>query len=759
MKSNNHSARRRFLILLPLLLALCARELVAATKEEYLKANDNWVSSDMTDRWKSMCDRVLAAPNPPPNGKFISCGRGEFANALPIAWSVLYRLRKDDQEGGKKRLEDALKIVRTANKVTVDGYDENKFIDDTSRGQLSFVLWAVVDACKLLKEQGVLAGDDFKRARMMIENVVEYRMKVRPQLGTGGLSNHINNYGWGGLLAAKFLQDELRGDPAFAASRPDLPAKIDRMIKWSSMPLRSGMNYPWHLLLREDGSITKPLLPPGRGVDSASEDAPAPDQAPRIGITEDSSGYAGMSIFMLLRLLEEMPPDQVPEITDARRKEMCDWMMDWSRHIMPVGMVPQFGDSDWRPEDFWIGAFESAARQFKDPKYGNAAAHFRDCADRLFRYGQDVAGGHFWEHLPLVLPITNESIKPMGIPLSSALVRQQSPKGEWVPSKVILRGESAKPEDQPFAMFNMFYNSSHSHLAIGRLVAYGSGGSVFLHELSYDAGPMFFHHVFLIRPSSEPFLPFSQVFTDPKETVLQKGKTGLDSNGVKLISADLSEAKGFSYSKILTDMSLGKIRDGFRLSREAVLEKKSGILIVFDTVTNAQNFGNTAIPFAGGPLWHVQNVLSQSPEGYLCQDDVQAIVGPTTPKPIVIASPARPVWIGMAGPPESNLGCEEWHFLGRYKKMDIPQKNHLYLRHEGKLVKGASFSTLSVFVPMPPGTKTIETSPALAKVDASGGTVTIGQRTYSFGSANSESIALALSGKDEAGNDCSATVK
>jgi len=750
--------KKRLSLLTSLALCLPISLSQAATTEEYLKASDKWVSSDMNDRSKIMCDKVLAAPNPPPDGKFVLCGRGEFANALPIAWSGVYRLQTGDQEGGKKRLEEALQIIRTANKVTVDGYDENKLEDGTSRGQLSFVLWAVVDACKVLKQHGVLAGDDLQRARAMIENTVDYRMKVMPQLGRGGLSNHLNSYGLGGLLAAKFLREELRVDPAFAAARPDLPTKIDRMIQWSSMPLRSGLNYPWQYLLREDGSISKPLRPPGRGEDAAQE-VLAPDQAPRIGINEDSSGYAGMSVFMLVRLFEEMSPEKVAEITDARRKEMCDWMMDWSRHIMPVGIVPQFGDADWRPEDFWIGAFESAARQFKDPKYGNAAAHFRDCADRLFQYGQDVAGGHFWEHLPVALPVTKESIKPAGIPLESAIVRQSSPKGEWTPSKVILRGQSAKPEDQPFAMFNMFYNASHSHPAFGRLVAYGSGGSVFLHELSYDAGAMFFHNIFLVRPANEPFLPFSKVFKDPKETILAKGKTGLDSNWVNPVSTDLSEAKGFSYSKMVTNVSLGNIRDAFRFTREAVLEKKSGILIVFDTITNTQDLEKAAMPFAAGPLWHVQNVLAKSPDGFLCQDDVQAIVGPKTRNPIVIASPARPVWIGMAGPTGSNLDCVEWHFLGRHGKNDIPQKNHLYLRKEGKLEKGASFSTLSVFVPMPPGTTTIETPPAQAKINESGGTVTIGQRTYTFGSANSKPIAVALSGKDEEGNDCSATVE
>jgi len=39
------------------------------------------------------------------------------------------------------------------------------------------------------------------------------------------------------------------------------------------------------------------------------------------------------------------------------------------------------------------------------------------------------------------------------------------------------------------------------------------------------------------------------------------------------------------------------------------------------------------------------------------------------------------------------------------------------LTSEGKTVKRASFSTISVFVPMPVGTTSIETSPAQAKVD------------------------------------------
>ncbi len=424
-----------------------------------------------------------------------------------------------------------------------------------------------------------------------------------------------------------------------------------------------------------------------------------------------------------------MPPRYVHELTEARRKEACDWMMDWSRQIMPVGIIPSFSDSDWEPSGTWIAVFEEAAHLFKDSKYGAAAAQFRDCADRLFRYGQEAAQGKCLGDVFYALPVTDESIVPAGIPQVSGIVRQQSPEGEWIPSKVILLGEAANQRDAPFAMFNTFHNASHSHFAIGGMVCYGSGGSVFLHETGYDAGPMFFHDLFIVRPVDEPFLPFSKVYTDPKATILEKNKTGLGSIGRKLVSADLTDYPDYSYTKIVALGDWSRARAGLQLTREAVLEKKSGVLIVFDTVT-----GKTKTdPYSCGPLWHVQNILSKSDQGFLCQDDVQAILEPKSPQPTVIASPAKPVWIGMAGPKGSTLGSEEWHFLCRHGKSDAPEKNHLFLRCEGLPHPGGAVSTLTVFVPMPEGTTHVTTPPAVITVDGSEGIVTVGKRTYRFG--------------------------
>jgi hypothetical protein len=563
----------------------------------------------------------------------------------------------------------------------------------------------------------------------MMEKTIDYRMKLMPQPGMGGLSNHMNNYALAVLMGSNFLEEQLHSDPAFARARPDLPAKLEAMRVWSSLPLKAGLNYPFHYKLLPDGTVSPPISQSDKPIEFPTMQQPSMNQPPHFGITEDSSGYDSGSVYQLLRLMEEIPSKYVPELTDARRKEACDWMMDWSHQIMPMGVFPSFCDSEWEDSGNWIAVFEEAAHLFKDPKYGGAAAHFRVCADRLFRYGQESAQGKCLGNVFYALPVTDESIKPAGMLQTSAIVRQQSPEAEWIPSKVILLGEAANRKDAPFVMFNTFHNASHSHSAIGGIVCYGSEGSVFLHEAGYDAGPMFFHDLFIVRPPNEPFLPFSKILTDPKANILEKNKTGLESIGRKLVSADLTDFPDYSYTKIVALGNWGRARGGLQLTREAVLEKKSGVLIVFDTVT-----GKTKTdPYSCGPLWHVQNILSKNDQGFLCQDDVQAIIEPASPQPTVIASPAKPVWIGMAGPKGSTVGSEEWHFLCRHGKCDAPEKNHLFLRCDGSPQAGGSVSTLTVFVPMPRGTTQVTRPPAQFTVDGSKGIVTMGKHTYRFG--------------------------
>jgi len=726
----------RFLPLL-VLLVTSVLPLQAATKAEYLQKVDDFVSHELGNRWERMANGVLNAPNPPPDGKFVGCGRDQFIAALPIALTGVHRLQSGDVTNGNKCLNDSLRLIQTANKVTVDGYDVGKLEDATSRGQLCFAFTDVVDACRILKEQGVLKGSDLERARTMMEMTIDYRMKLMPQPGMGGMSNHMNNYALGVLMGSNFLEEEFHSDPAFAKARPDLPAKLEKMRLWSSLPLKAGINYPYHYKILPDGTVSQPMTQSEKPMELPTMQQPSMNQPPRFGITEDSNEYDSGSVCLLLRLMEEIPPKYVPELTDARRKKACDWMMDWSRQVMPIGVLPLFGDSIWHSGAGWIAVFEEAAHLFKNQaKYGGAAAHFRDCADRIFHYGQEEAQGKYLGDVFYALPVTDESITPTGMALTSCIVRQQSPEGEWIPSKVILLGEAAPPKEAPFAMFNTFHNSSHSHPSIGGIICYGSGGSVFLHETGYDANSMFYHDLFMVRPINEPFLPFLKIFKDPKNTSLIKNGTAVPSNVRKLVSAEVTDFPEYADTKIIFLCNVGKAREALKVTREAVLEKKSGALLVYDSVTGIIKTD----PYACGPIWHVQNILSKTDQGFLCQDDYQAIYGTKT-NPILIASPVKPVWIGMAGPKCSTLGSEEWQFtLHHAHDAECPQKNHLYLACNGIPTPGGTVSTLSVFVSMPKGITTVTTPPAVLSVDGTTESVTFGKHTYRFGEKGHDTV-------------------
>ncbi len=446
----------------------------------------------------------------------------------------------------------------------------------------------------------------------------------------------------------------------------------------------------------------------------------------------------------------ETPPDLVPELTPQRRKQLCAWMQGWQATVMPIGTVPSYGDSHWDASPGWLTAFELAAALCKQTD-AIAAAGFRGTATRIFRYGETVGKGSFDEDLCEAALAADDSIRPAEAAPRSTIVMQQNPQGMLQPGKIVLRGDAAEMEDQPFAMFDTFYNSSHSHGAIGGLTAYGSGGSVFQHEAGYEAGEMYFHHLVLGAPDNEPFLPFAGVFKDPRETVIEKGNKGLPGNGRKFLSAEIHDVRLFAHARIVTldTAQLAKRKYDFQLTRDAVLEKQSGALIVCDAVSATTD---VHVPVACSPVWHVQNILAQSSQGFLCQDDCQAILGPQAPQPLVMASPARPVWIGLSGPAGFVPQSLQWHFMAKNKRQDMPQRQHLYLAGAQPLRRGETLFIVTVFVPMPAGTKELSTPPATVSIQNGDAAATIGQLTYRFGTVAGQSApAIEVAGRDHQG--------
>ena len=728
------------------------------TRDTYREAAVKRILKEWPDgRWVRMTGRILDSPNPPPDGKYFWAGRGEVEMALPLAMAGACLAEKGDAENGRKITGDALKTIRTCCRVALDHYyADNEEGEGGNRGQISFVLPEVVLACTILKNQGALAGEERSRARAMLEIIVDHRMRIMPEIGMGGMSNWINRGGLGIMRAANYLEEEWKADAALAKARPDLPAKIGAMRRYALLPLKCGCDYPYFFKILPDGNCSAALWVEGRGPGRGERPAPA-ERHPQFGITEDSSGYAADSVFNLLCMIAETPRSMVPELTGERMKELCAWMQGWQATVMPVGTIPSYGDATWDTSTGWIGAFELAAGLFKDTTiYGNAAAGFRATAGRMFRYGQTAGGGTFDAGLVRAALVAEDAVRAVETPQMSTVVMQQNPQGSLQPGKIVLRGEEESPENQPFAMFGTFYNSSHSHGDIGCLIAYGSGGAVFQHEAGYDAGDMYFHQLFLVRPANEPFLPFAKVFPNPRENLLKKGNKGLASNRRGLVSAEINDFRLFSHARIVTTCTaqLAKVRADFLLTRDAVLGKRSGVLIVCDTIT-AQT--GVAEPVAFSPVWHVQNILAKTDGGFLCQDDCQALLAPKGPNATAIASPARPVWIGMAGPVGFSPDSLDWHFICRNGHSDIPQRQHVFMSGSKSLKKGETVSLATVFVPMPAGAKAVADPPA--RISQNGGvtTVAVGGLTYQFGKFPDEPDAiLKVTGTDDQGKACNA---
>jgi hypothetical protein len=689
------------------------------------------------NRWASMISRLLESPNPPRDGKYVGAGRGEVGLVLPLALTGAYLAEKKDTERAWQFTHDALQTLRVCCRIAVDHYyADNEEAEGGNRGQISFVLADVAQACQILRAQGALQGQERDRVRQMLEIIADYRMRIMPQPGAGGMSNWINRAGLGVLRAANYLEQELKSDAAFAQARPDLPAKIAAIRRYAMLPLKCGMDRPYLFKLLPDGSYSPPFYFQGHG--NATTERPAPaDRQPQFGITENSSGYGADSVVHLLCMIAETPRDLVPELTPQRRQQLCNWMRDWQQTVMPIGTVPSYGDAHWDSSTGWLTAFELAAVLCKEDD-AQAAAGFRGTAARIFCYCETVAKGRFDEDLCEAALAADDSIRPVDVTLASTIVRQQSPQGILQPGKIVLRGEAERAEDQPFAMFDTFYNSCHSHGAIGGLTAYGSAGSVFQHEAGYEAGDMYFHHLVLLRPGTEPFLPFAKVFKDPRETVIQKGNKGLANNARKLLSAEIHDARLFAHARMVTmaTAQLAETRQDFQLTRDALLEKRSGALIICDAVTATADVRE---PVACSPVWHVQNVLAKSGQGFLCQDDCQIIHAPQSPKPLTMASPALPVWIGLSGPTGFAPQSLAWHFMAKNKRQDMPQAEHLYLAGATPFRRGEPLQLITVFVPMPMGTRELSTPPATLSIQGTRAVVMIGELTYRFGAVAQES--------------------
>jgi hypothetical protein len=637
----------------PLLALLCTSSSFAATKDEYRAASvAGFRESISFGRSKVMVRKVLDGAK---DKTVTVVGRGEI---MIISRLLLAGRQTNDKE----LLALAKDIVLSCNKAVVDGYDTPQQV---SLEQVAFSLRELSLAVPQLKEMKLLEGSDAERADETMKRACDFLLRYMPDPGDGNIPQR---YALGMATVCQMFPNDPR---------------VPQWKAWVVKPFEQILHFP----SREGLPGAKPRVLEKQGARwKLVADTKPFTKVQTVDISEDSSAYEALTIVSWMGIARLIGRE-----ADIKTPAVEAFIDRFYQQLMPIGILPAYGDANWNgAPDLWIGIFEWAGATFHQPKY-------RAAADAIFRY--QLQRGLAVGDLSEAVENADESIKPQPELQSSVYLQRVSGRGERIPDKVILRGN----ESQAYVMMQATENLGHSHPHAGSISAYSAGGAVLLSTLGYDATPTTLHQSFIVRPPDEKFLDF---FGDPSKTLLGKimpdgqrltAKIISDSREVR--SAEVQEGERIAYGKVVCDYltSWHKNRDfnghAFLHTRDAALDKASGLLCVRDTIESKSDFAA-----AFGPVWHVQKVLAKSDQGFLCQTDFQDKIDGK-----IDASKPRPVWIAMTSAPGTKINDVFWKFAIRHGHSELPQEHHLTAEWSGKVSSGQRLTFLTVFVPLPEG--------------------------------------------------------
>ena len=658
----------------------------AATRQEYSAATINGLRDELSfGRAKGMVRKVLAGSK---GGKIVGVGRGEI---MLISQLLLAGRQNNDAE----LLGLARDVVLACNKAALDGYDSPEL---NSLEQIGFSLRELGLAVPQLKELKLLTGTDASRADETLKKAADFLPKFRPDPGDG---NIMQRYALGIATVCTLFP----GDP-----------RVPQWKAWAEKPYLHLLHFPDQKGF--PGEVRRVLAREENHWKFVADTVPF-KASHGVDISEDSSAYQASTIVSwmgIARLLGREAEIKTPEVEA--------FIDRFYQQLMPVGILPAYGDADWNgAPSLWIAIFEWAGSTFHQPKY-------RAAADAIFRY--QTQRGLSVGDLSEAVVYADETLKPAPAPRSSVLLQRLSGRGELVPDKVILRGSEANgAAAQPYVMMQGTESYGHSHPHAGSISAYCASGSVLLNSLGYDATATPLHQSFMVRPPGEPFLQF---FGDPNGTRIgkimpdgQRLTSKITSDTREVRGAEVRDGQDIANGKVvcdyLTSWQSNKAFNGraFIHTRELALDKATGLLCVLDTVESKQD-----VRAAFGPIWHLQHVLAKNAQGFLCQSDIQAKRDGR-----VDAGKPRPVWIAMAGPTDTKLKDVFWKFTARSGHIEIPQENHLTAEWSGSVKAGQKLSFLTVFVPLPEGT-TVPPQDLNLNVEAGRNSVSFGNFQYLF---------------------------
>ncbi|NBR12403.1 MAG: hypothetical protein EBU00_09450 [Alphaproteobacteria bacterium] len=657
-----------------LIFAFVANSALAATKRDYIIELESYFQNSADVRRAEIVVRNILENDDP-------SGLSRFEVMSIQATVMLGEVKRDNSV-----LNRGKAILIACNHVALDGLDKP---DNSILDQISFSLPELIYAFDRLKALHLLDDHDLARSEAMLRKSADYRMSNLDDPIAGNLDLR---YAEGILLVANMFPDADQASAWRAKAKQAFDALLFYPTTVEQKPERK-------LKRSSDGwSFTHLPLPV------------SVRQVPGGG--ENSSYYVSATVLAWIKLGKALGIEK-----ELERPEVGAWLDGFYQQIMPNGILPNYGDSYWGPTPEWIAVFEWMGHTFKRPQYRWAAQAALSYA-KLQKFPLDVS---------LAIPFVDDTVPVQMSPQQSLLLKRQSNYGKQIADKIIMRGVEPS-EETPYVMMHAVHTLGHSHAFGGSIGAYTLGPSIILHGPGYDGFSSIYHNMFIMRPTSADFFGF---YGENNRTLLNKIPD--IKAGLRIVSPDritteaiLRKFPQIDYGRVTFDCLTGGEADSsfnrraYVHTRESVLDKVTGALVILDTLT-ARSDGS----IQAGPVWHVQSILAKNQQGFLFQNDTVY-----KDRDVTFKTPPHPIWLAMAGSVPLDINNKTWHFELRHGG-DNPQDQHLYARFFGAMKVGESISILSAFVPQPIGSTKVPTDVQLT-VKAGIATAKIGQWTYVF---------------------------
>ena len=354
-------------------------------------------------------------------------------------------------------------------------------------------------------------------------------------------------------------------------------------------------------------------------------------------VPEDASNYEPITMFYTVKLAELLDKEEalfqnpLMRLAGARYVDL----------ICPVGVLPDYGDSEWGVEwGLWVALFEKFSGVYQDGRFkwasrellrrSLAEGHGKD-ADGIASHGVNfglLVDAYLW---------SDDEVAPEKPKEGSAILYRALADASFSPvqgqlfdiklgprleDKLVLRG--GWEEDSAYLALNLMKPIGHDHMDAGAIVTFVAEGSVLLHDTGYIQKAPEYHNLFYVQDLQEEFLRPSW----PHHPDRHDYKPSM------------------TYFCDLSRVSLAVLRSPFYFgypinhTRTLVFDKAGRMVAVHDA-------GEVyAGEYELGPIYHVEKIVEKQPNFFDTQlEAIQSVqpawgtIRPNKPRKLLVAFP------------------------------------------------------------------------------------------------------------------------